>query len=318
MQAETELAEVGPKQDTVLTIGVFDGVHLGHKHLIDRTIKSAKTHAALAGVVTFRRHPVEFLDPKASLPYLTSLEEKTKLIKAEGVDFVVALTFDAQLARLSPVEFATLLKNHLRMHGLVIGPDFALGRGREGTVDALRKIGATEGFFVEVVPPLKIKGEVVSSTAIRQALADGDMARVVRLAGRPYLIRGKVVAGTGTGKQIGFPTANLEIEHGWAIPRDGIYATLTHINGDVYQSMTSIGVRPTFGGKNRTVETYILDFDGDIYGQDVAIDIIDRLRDEKKFASAEELKKQIEDDIRRGRAILNSQQARRPGTRSRV
>ncbi len=318
MQAETELSEVGPKRDTVLTIGVFDGVHLGHKHLIDRTIKSAKIHDALSGAVTFRRHPVEFLDAEASLPYLTSLEEKTKLIKAEGVDFVVALTFDARLAKLTAVEFASLLKKHLRMIGLVIGPDFALGRGREGNVEALRKIGEKEGFFVEVVPPLKIKGEVVSSTAIRQALADGDMGRVVRLTGRPYLIKGKVVAGTGTGKQIGFPTANLKIEAGWAIPRDGVYATLTHINGDVHQSLTSIGVRPTFGGKNRTVETYILDFKGDIYDWNVAIDIVGRLREEKKFASVDELKMQIADDIVKGKAILNSQGARRPGTRSRV
>ena len=317
MQAERELAEVAPHKDTVLTIGVFDGVHLGHKHLIDRTIKSAKTENAMSGVVTFRRHPVEFLDPKASLPYLTSLEEKTRLIKAEGVDFVVALTFDADLARLTAKDFSALLKKHLRMRGLVIGPDFALGHDREGNVAMLRKIGETSGFFVEVVPPLKIKGEVVSSTAIREALARGDMARVVRLTGRPYLVRGTVVAGTGLGREIGFPTANLKIEGGWAIPRDGVYATLTHVNGDVYQSMTSIGVRPTFGGTSKTIETYILDFRKDIYGREVAIDIVDRLREEKKFASAEDLKKQIDEDIKRGKAILDSLGARKPGMRSR-
>lgn len=316
MHAEKELAEINPDRSTVLTIGVFDGVHLGHKHLISETIKSAKAEKALSGVVTFRRHPIELLDPKASLPYLTSLEEKTKLIKAEGVDFVVALTFDKELAKLTAPEFVALLKKHLRMRGLVVGPDFALGRGREGDVSALQKLGQQDDFFVKVVPPLKIRGEVVSSTLIREALAKGEVSRVVRLTGRPYLIKGRVVEGTGTGRELGFPTANLLVEKGWAIPRDGVYATLTHINGNVHPSMTSIGVRPTFGGKNRTVETYILDFSADIYNREVAIDIVDRLRDEKKFGSVDELKTQIADDIKRGKAILDSQGAGKPKARS--
>jgi riboflavin kinase/FMN adenylyltransferase len=304
MLAENELAAVRPQKDMVLTIGVFDGVHLGHQHLIAEAVQAASAAHALSGVVTFRRHPIELLDPEAGLPYLTSLEEKLRLIKAEGVDVVVALTFDPDLAGLTAEAFATLLKTHLRMVGLVIGPDFALGQGRSGNVTALRRLGATMGFTVTVVPPLKIGGEVVSSTAIRQALAEGDMARVVRLTGRPYLVKGKVVAGTGTGRQIGFPTANLQIETGWAIPRDGVYATLTHINGDIHDSMTSIGVRPTFGGKNRTVETYILDYQGD---REVAVDIVDRLRGEKKFAGADALKRQIVRDIEKGKAILASQ-----------
>ncbi len=307
MLAEKELAGVRPQKDMVLTIGVFDGVHLGHKHLIAQAKESAIAEGALSGVVTFRRHPVELLDPKAGLPYLTSLEEKMKLIKAEGVDVVVALTFDPELASLTAEQFAAMLKTHLRMRGLVIGPDFALGRGRSGNVEALRRLGETMGFTVTVVPPLKIGGEVVSSTAIRRALAEGDMSRVVRLTGRPYLVKGRVIPGTGLGRQIGFPTANLKIETGWAIPRDGVYATLTHINGEVHDSMTSIGVRPTFGGKDRTVETYILDYQGDLYGREVAVDIVDRVREEKKFANADELKKQITRDIKKGKAILSSQ-----------
>jgi riboflavin kinase/FMN adenylyltransferase len=308
--AEKELAAVKPQKDTVLTIGVFDGVHLGHKHLIAEARAAAVAVGALSGVVTFRSHPVELFDPDAGLPYLTSLEEKLRLIKAEGVDLVVALTFDRGLASLTAEQFATLLKTHLRMRGLVIGPDFALGRGRAGNVEALRRLGNTMGFSVTVVPPLEIGGEVVSSTAIRRALAAGDMARVVRLAGRPYMVKGKVIAGTGLGRKIGYPTANLKIEKGWAIPRDGVYATLTHINGNVLNSMTSIGMRPTFDGKNRTVETYVVDYEGDLYGKEVAIDIVDYLREEKKFANADELKTQISLDIKQGEAILGSRRQR--------
>jgi riboflavin kinase/FMN adenylyltransferase len=312
MLAERELAAVKPQSDMVLTIGVFDGVHLGHKHLIARAIEEAAAVGALSGVVTFRRHPIELLDPGAGLPYLTSLDEKMRLIEGEGVDAVVALTFDRDLAGLSAAQFATLLKTYLRMRGLVVGPDFALGRGRSGNVEELRRLGADMGFSVTVVPPLKIGGQVVSSTAIRRALAEGDMARVVRLTGRPYLVKGKVMAGTGTGRQIGFPTANLKIEAGWAIPRDGVYATMTHINGDVHNSMTSVGVRPTFGGKDRTVETYVLGYHSDLYGREVAIDIVDWIRAEKKFANADELKKQIALDIKQGEAILGAQGRPRP------
>ncbi len=313
MLAEKELGEIEPHQDMALTIGVFDGVHLGHRHLISRLKEVSRERKFLTGVITFRRHPVELLNPSAALPYLTSLEEKLKLIKAEGVDVAVALTFDRELAALSAEGFVRLLQAKLRMRALVVGPDFALGRDREGNVDRLKDIGRGLGFTVTVVPPLLLDGEVVSSTAIRQALANGDMTRVARLMGRPYLIKGIVIEGTGTGRTIGFPTANLKVEAGWAIPADGVYATLTHFDGEVRQSLTSIGLRPTFGGKYRTVETYIVDFQGDLYGKEVAVDVVARLRPERKFASPEELKAQILRDMDQARVILNSATLRRLG-----
>jgi len=306
MLAEKELRESNVQQNMVLTVGVFDGVHLGHRHLLSQLIKEATNQAALSGVVTFRRHPIELLNQKAALPYLTSLDEKVRLLQAEGVDKVVALTFNKQLAGLDAAEFVGLLQRYLRMCGLVIGPDFALGRNREGNVEKLSYLGKQLGFAVIVVPPLKIDGEVVSSTIIRQALAEGNMDKVVKLTGRPYSIKGRVATGTGLGRQIGFPTANLKIEPGWAIPADGVYATFTHVNGAIHSSMTSIGIRPTFDGKNRTIETYILDYSGDLYGKEVAIDVVDRLRPEKKFASVDDLKEQITRDIVKGRAILRS------------
>jgi riboflavin kinase/FMN adenylyltransferase len=306
MQAEKELSELTAKDDMVLSVGVFDGVHLGHKHLLSHLKKKAKELSMLSGVVTFRRHPMEVLAPAATLPYLTGLDDKIKLIQAEGIDKVIALTFDKDLARLNAGQFVSLLQTHLRMRALVVGPDFALGYHREGNVESLRRIGKEMGFSVTVVPPLRISSEVVSSTAIREALAAGDMPRVFRLTGRQYYIKGIVVPGTGQGRGLGFPTVNVKMDPGWAIPADGVYATLTHIDDRVYQSVTNIGSRPTFGGKQRTLETYILDFQGDLYGRELTIDVIQRLRDERKFPSVADLKKQIAEDVQNGKTILNS------------
>jgi riboflavin kinase/FMN adenylyltransferase len=306
MLVEKELAEFSPKKDTVLTIGVFDGVHLGHKYLISQLKEQARQRNLLSGVVTFRQHPQEVLSPQAGLLYLTNLEEKVSLLRDEGIDIVVALTFDQELAKLSARQFVALLKKYLRMVGLVIGPDFALGRGRRGDAESLRKLGEETGFTVTVVAPVKVNGEVVSSTAIRQALAKGDMAKVVRLIGRPFSLQGTVTSGVGRGSQLGFPTANQEVDIRRAIPADGVYVTWAHIDGQAYQSMTNIGLRPTFGGPGRTIETYILDYRDDLYGRELKIDIIERLRAEKRFANAGELKRQIAEDIKQGRAILEA------------
>jgi riboflavin kinase / FMN adenylyltransferase len=306
MQAEKELSEANIKYDIVITIGVFDGVHIGHKYLLSRLKDTANAHRAASGVITFRRHPVELLNPTIALPYLTSLDEKVSLLKAEGINAVVALTFDKELAALGAPDFIDLLRRYLKLCGLVIGPDFALGRNREGNVDTLIKLGKQRGFSVTVVPPLKLDGEIISSTAIRQALAVGDMTKVVKLTGRPYSLKGCIIKGTGIGRQLGYPTANLKIEPGWAIPSDGVYATFTHVNGNIHRSMTSIGLRPTFGGKERTVETYLIDYQGDLYGREVWIDIVERLRDEIKFDNVEELKAQITRDINKGKAVLDS------------
>jgi len=305
MLVEEELAGVSPGGDTLLTIGVFDGVHLGHKYLISKLTERAKRKNLLTGVITFRQHPEELLSPGNRLPFLTDLAERINLLKNEGVDIVVPLSFTTELSRLGARQFVGLLQKHLRMRGLVIGPDFALGKGREGGTDTLRRVGQEMDFTVDVVPPVMINGEVVSSTAIRQALADGDMRRVNMLAGRPFSLRGEIVTGAGRGVGLGFPTANLDIKPAQALPVDGVYASRAYIDGKIYQSMTNIGQCPTFGGCDRTVEAYIVDYQGDLYGQEIKVDIIDRLRDEKKFDTVDELKRQLAEDVRRGRAILD-------------
>ena len=308
MQVENELAQFSPLKETLLTIGVFDGVHLGHKFLIAELVRLATKQNLLSCVITFRQHPRDLLSPKSKLLYLCSVPERIQLLKNEGVDIVVALTFNRELAKLSARDFVGLLQKHLKMHGLVIGPDFTLGRNREGNIEALRSLGQEMGFCVIVIAPKIINGEVASSTAIRQALAEGNMEKVTRLMGRPFSLRGKVARGEHRGTGLGFPTVNLSIDAKMALPPDGVYATWANIDGQEYQAMTNIGRRPTFGDNNeRTIESFIINYNYDVYGKEVKIEIIQRLREEKAFDNVEELKKQIAEDVKRGTAILNTQ-----------
>jgi riboflavin kinase/FMN adenylyltransferase len=219
---------------------------------------------------------------------------------------VVTLSFTSELAQLSARQFVGLLEKYLRMRGLLIGADFVLGRNREGNVDALRKLGQEMGFSVSVVSPVKVNGEVVSSTAIRDALAKGNMKKVSSLVGRPFSLQGQVTTGSGRGSGLGFPTANLEIDPKRLLPADGVYATRAHIDGKTYPSVTNIGNNPTFGDNKRTVETYLLNYQGDLYGRQLKIDIVERLRGEKRFDTVEELKQQMTADVKQGKAILES------------
>jgi len=306
MQVEEELARLSPDKDMVLTIGVFDGVHLGHKYLLSQVKEHARQENWLTGVVTFRQHPQAVLSPQTKLPCLTNLTQRVKLLKNEGIDAVITLSFTPELAQLGTRQFVGLLKKYIRMRGLVIGPDFALGQNREGNADTLRTLGHDMNFNVTVTPPLVIDNEVVSSTAIRNALAEGNMQRVHNFIGRPFNLHGRIIAGVGRGVELGFPTANLKVAPQQALPPDGVYVTSAYIGDSTYQSMTNIGHRPTFGGGERAVEVYVLDYHGELYGQELRIDIIERLRSEKKFDTADELKKQVAEDVKQGRAILNS------------
>jgi riboflavin kinase/FMN adenylyltransferase len=303
---EEELARLSPDKDTLLTIGVFDGVHLGHRYLISRLKELARQQGLLSGVVTFSHHPQEVLSPQNRLPFLTDLAQRTNLLKSEGVDAIITLSFTTELAQLSARQFLGLLEKYLRMRGVVIGPDFALGRNREGDTETLRQLGQEMGFSVTVVPPVIIDGEVVSSTSIRNALAQGDMKRVQNLAGRPFSLHGRVVPGARRGVKLGFPTANLDIDLEQALPADGVYISQARIDDQAYSSVTNIGKRPTFGSNERMVEVYLLDYHSDLYGRELEIDIIERLRGEKKFDTTQKLKKQIAQDVEQGRAILRT------------
>lgn len=305
MSVEEELAGLTPQKGMLLTIGVFDGVHLGHKYLLSELVEQARLKDLISGVVTFKQHPQRLLKPQSSLPFLTNLPQKIKFLKDEGVEAIITLSFTLELAQTGTHQFVSLLQKYLRMRGLVLGPDFSLGRNKEGNVAVLRALGQSMNFSLTVVPEITINGEVVSSTAIRNTLSRGNMRKVHDMLGRYFSLEGRVISGTGRGVELGFPTANLDIDPERALPADGIYATWTYIENQRYQSVTNIGKRPTFGESEQTVEVYILNFQGNLYRHELKIDIIKRLRREQRFDTIEELKKQIEGDIKQARAILN-------------
>jgi riboflavin kinase/FMN adenylyltransferase len=304
MKVEEELKEFTTQRDTVLTIGVFDGVHIGHQRLMEYLKRQALAEDRLPGVVTFRGHPQHVISPKTPLYRLVPLDERIRKIREMGIELVVPLSFNLELAQVPARDFIALLQKYLRMRGLIIGADFALGRGREGDPIALRQMGRDMGFWVEVFAPQLIDGEVVSSTAIRQALSTGDVKKVNRLLGRPLVLHGRIVHGDDRGKHLGFPTANLAFTRGQALPEDGVYVTRAYLGGQALPSVTNIGKRPTFGENRRTVEVYLIGFSGQIYGEVLRVELVDRLRDEKRFSSPEELSAQIGQDVERALSLL--------------
>jgi riboflavin kinase/FMN adenylyltransferase len=304
MEIEQELANITPQGETLLTIGVFDGVHAGHRYLLKQLQQRAAEKNLLSGVVTFDPHPQSVLHPHDQLAWLSSLNDRVTTFQELGVNIVAVLTFTPKLAQLSARDFMSLLKKYLRMRGIMVGPDFALGRGGEGNINLLRTLGDEMKFSVEALRPYTINGEVVSSTLIRQALAQGDMRRVEMLMGRYFYLRGKVVTSDKRGRVLGFPTANLDIKPQQALPDNGIYATITRVDGKQFPSATNIGTRPTFGEGRRMVETHLLDYKGDLYGKEIRVEFVQKLRDEQRFVSSEELKMQIDKDVRKVEALL--------------
>lgn len=304
MLVEQELASIAPQRETLLTIGVFDGVHAGHRYLLERLRMRAAEKSLLSAVVTFNPHPQSVLRPHNQIPWLGDMEDRVKSLRGLGIDVVVVLNFTPDVARLGARDFISLVTKHLRMRGIMVGPDFALGRRREGSIEMLRTLGRELEFSVETIPPYTINGEVVSSTLIRRALAEGDTRKVRRLLGRHFYVRGRVVTSDRRGRALGFPTANLDIKPQQALPTNGVYATITWIDGRRFASATSIGTRPTFGGGKKTVETYLLNYEGDLYGREMQVEFVQRLRDEQRFLSPDELKTQIEQDVRQVVAVL--------------
>jgi riboflavin kinase/FMN adenylyltransferase len=303
-----ELAVAGLDKDTALSIGVFDGVHRGHLSLLDTLRQRAAERGLAAGVITLHPHPALVLDPRAEIVYLTSLEERVRLLRESGVDFALPLTFRPEIARLSAAEFVGALQERLRMRFLLIGPDFALGRGRQGDGTALAEIGRQTGFEVERVPPLVENGIVVSSSAIRSALEADDIDSVNDLLGRPFSLHGPIVRGVERGHVLGFPTANVAMDSGLALPPFGVYVTRAWIEGQGHPSVTNIGRRPTFDNGERTVEVHIMDFDGDLYEKEMRVDVLKRLRGEVRFDSVEALSEQIRRDVADARSYFAGKQ----------
>ena len=306
MSLEEDLAHLTPARDSALTIGVFDGVHRGHRHLIEALVEEARASGLLAGVVTFKNHPVTVLRPGTRVRFLTDVAERSRLIKELGVDFVAAVRFDPALAGLSSRDFLGVLASELRMRKLVVGPDFAMGRDRDGSVETLPAIASEIGAEFKSVDLVTDPSGLVKSTAIRKQIADGEVSGAARLLGRNFSITGTVGEGQRRGREMGFPTANLEVHPDLIIPGDGIYATWAHLESGRHMAATSIGLRPTFDdGENRTVEAFLLDFSEDIYGQTLRLEFVKHLRGEEKYDTVEALMEQIDRDVQDTRVALS-------------
>jgi riboflavin kinase/FMN adenylyltransferase len=293
-------------QDTWLTIGSFDGVHKGHQAILRKLVAGAHAANAPAVALTFYPHPSIVLRGRTGPFYLTSPEERAKLLGELGVDRVITLTFDQALANLTAHEFVQILYDHLGLRHLYVGHDFALGRGRQGDLPFLKSLGKEMGFSVNVMQPIRLGGQVVSSSRIRFALAEGDVRLARALLGRRYQVEGEVVPGDGRGRTIGIHTANLEVQPDRCLPKTGVYACLASVDGQVWRAVANIGVRPTFENQAALprLEAHLLDFSGDLYGKDLQIAFTARLRDEQRFPNVEALVAQIQVDIHKAKKIL--------------
>jgi riboflavin kinase/FMN adenylyltransferase len=299
-----DLQDAQLTEDSVVTIGSFDGVHIGHRKLIDGVRESAQNENRASVVITFFPHPAIVLG-RAEPFYLTSPEEKLVQINQTGVDLLAELPFTIETARMRAADFVDGLIKHLHMRELWIGHDFALGHNREGNAEFLTRLGKERGYKVNIIEPLKNGNEVISSSNIRSALRSGDVAHAARWLGRSFRLSGRVMHGDGRGKSIGVPTANLDVWPAHAIPANGIYACWAWVGHIRHRAAVSIGVRPTVTDSNiRTIEAHLLDFDKDLYGLNLVLDFVQRLRSEEKFDSLEALIDQMKRDISQTRELL--------------
>ena len=290
---------------SVVTIGNFDGHHHGHRALLDWVVSTARRESGTALVLTFDSHPVKILAPQVNLMFLTTPEEKLARFEAAGIDEVVFLEFTTAFAALSPAQFAKqVLCDGIGTRELFVGEHFAFGKGRAGRIAHLLELGAQLGFRVHPTPPVTIDGEVVSSTKIRQMIQAGDLQKAIRFLGRPYGIEGRVIPGAHRGTELGWPTANLRLPEGRVIPPDGVYAARVLWNGRALDSVVYIGTRPTFGAGERLLEVSILDERLELYGETIRVELLGFVREDRVFASAEALSRQIELDVDAARIQL--------------
>lgn len=302
---DLDRAEIG--RPTVVTIGSYDGLHVGHRRLLSELIAHAHDTDRLSALVTFHPHPRAVLSPWLSPKVLTTPGEKAVLLAQWGLDILVLLRFSPELAQTPAPDFVRHLCQRLHMAELWVGENFALGRGREGDVAALRRMGALWGFTVRVIETVTVDGQSVSSTRVRELLATGQVAEARKLLGRPYSIAGEVVSGARRGRCLGYPTANLAVRPERAMPPDGVYAVRALVGEQRYPAVANIGERPSFNGEGHTVEVHILDYEGDLYGQDLVVEFMERLRPERRYEDICELIRQIGSDSENARQLLGAQ-----------
>jgi riboflavin kinase / FMN adenylyltransferase len=294
-----------PLARVVLTLGNFDGVHLGHQAIVHAVVQRARAIGGTAVALTFVPHPVAVLAPERAPATLQPLRDRLRQLRSLGVDAAVVQRFTAAFAAFEPEAFVRdFLLPRLRLVHVVAGYNLTFGRNRAGSGETLRALGATLGFGVDVIGPVTVQGEKVSSSRLRRMVAAGDVVGAARLLGRPFALRGRVVAGDRRGRTLGFPTANLKLPPGGLVPPDGVYAVRVALDGRARAGVLNVGVRPTFGGRRRTIEVHLLDYDGDVYGRWLPVGFVERLRGELTFAAPDALRAQIAADVARARAVL--------------
>ncbi|MBU6334724.1 MAG: bifunctional riboflavin kinase/FAD synthetase [Chloroflexi bacterium] len=297
MQVSEGIGSASHAAPLALTIGVFDGIHRGHQHVLATVVARARQLGLDAAALTFEPHPAQIVRPEHAPLLLTTLDERIPLLAAQGLDLLVIEPFTAALSRLRAAAFMERVCDALPLRELWIGWDFVLGHDREGTPAVLRQLGARLGFSVHIIERLATDGPRLSSTAARHALLEGDIDTATTILGRPYHLAGRVVSGDRRGSTIGVPTANLALPAGRLVPANGVYVCRAQVAGAWRPAVTNIGVRPTFDGLRRTVEAHLLEFDGDLYDQPLTLQILARLRAEQRFASVAELVAQIRRDV---------------------
>ncbi len=302
------LDEVNRETRTVLTVGTFDGVHAGHRVLINKVVEAAKKNNARSVIVTFDPHPREIINPGAAgIKLLSSLEERRELLADIGVDMMVVIPFDRDFSLLSSEEFVKkIIWEKIGVSHFIIGYDHHFGKNREGTIETVESLGKELGFQCLVISKQEVGDKTVSSTAIRKAiLGEGDMELAARFLERYYILNGNVIHGDKRGKKIGYPTANIQPDNAdKAIPKNGVYAVWVRLDRVFYSGMMNIGNRPTFEESKPAMEVHIFDFERDIYGRDIHIQFVKRLRDEKAFSGVEELIAQLKRDEMMARKVL--------------
>jgi riboflavin kinase / FMN adenylyltransferase len=297
------LESVPPEsRPSAVALGIFDGVHLGHRAILGTALTRARADGLEAVACTFDPHPMEVLQPDRAPRPITTLEERLALIGETGIDAVVVLAFTRDLAAVEPEAFVKeVLLERLRAREIVVGYNHRFGRGARGDARLLQELAPRMGFQAHVVPPMTVEGAPVSSSEIRAALQRGDVTRAARDLGRPYSIAGPVTSGAGRGRTLGFPTANVESERPVLVAR-GVYRGRMLVDDAAHPAVVNVGVRPTFGETTLAVEAHLLDFSGDLYGRRVRLEFLERLREEMRFPSVEALKAQVARDIESARA----------------
>lgn len=285
-------------QNAHVTIGNFDGLHLGHKAILIKLLERAETNKGQTVLVTFDPHPLSVLKPEKIKGLLTPLPVKKKLIEGMMIDFLVILKFDETVKEMEAEDFVrNILLEKIGTNYLLIGSDFRFGKDAKGDVDLLRQLSRKYKFSFESLDPIKVDGEKIGSNMIRNMVLEGDLERVRKYLGRPFSIFGKVLYGAGLGKKIGFPTANISLYEDQILPKKGVYATEVELKGRYFYSVTNVGSKPTFNYNTLSVETHILDFSEEIYGTELEVIFHKRIRDEEKFRSVDDLKRAIERDV---------------------